>query len=188
MKKEGVMIKETEINRARICSDVTFKAIFLREKELLLKMIYDITNISETMQYEEIITGYELEPYKLNGKVNKSDMLIKINNRYFINVEINFGHQRNVIYRNVIQLFKIYIQIGESGMTDNELSLRKVGQVNFNTFSNSNNKELQRGYIRDDEGNMFSDLLDIWSVDIEKSYKSLYNNTNEGRILPKVVK
>jgi len=182
------MIKEIDISKVRVCSDVIFKAIFLREKELLLKMIYDITDISETMLYEEIITGYELEPYKLNGKVNKSDMLIKINDRYFINIEINFRHQKNVLVRNMIQLFKICGQVGESGMTNSDISLRKVGQINFNTFSNSNNKELQKCYIRDEEGNTVSDLLNIWNIDIEKCYKTLYNNVERKEKLPKVVK
>ena len=44
----------------------------------------------------------------------------------------------------MIQLFRIYGQVLESGMTDNELSLIKVGQLNFNTFSNSNDKVLER--------------------------------------------
>lgn len=182
------MIKEIDVSKIRICSDVIFKTVFLREKELLLKMIYDITDISETMQYEEIITGYELEPYKLNGKVNKSDVLIKINDRYFINIEVNFNHQRNVLVRNMIQLFKICGQVGESGISNSEITLRKVGQVNFNTFSNSNNKEYQRGYIRDDDGNSLSELLHIWNIDIEKCYKSLYNYSDKREKLPKVVR
>lgn len=172
----------------KVCSDVIFKAIFLREKEILLKMIYDITDISETMHYEEILTGYELEPYKINGKVNKSDMLIKINNRYFINIEVNFKHQKNVLYRNMIQLFRICGQVVESGMTDNELTLKKVGQLNFNTFSNSNNKVLERGYYTNEEGNVLNDLLNIWNIDIVKCYKTLYNNVEREEKLPKVVK
>lgn len=172
----------------KVCSDVIFKAIFLREKEILLKMIYDITDISETMHYEEVLTGYELEPYKVNGKVNKSDMLIKINNRYFINIEVNFKHQKNVLYRNMIQLFRICGQVVESGMTDNELTLKKVGQLNFNTFSNSNNKVLERGYYTNEEGNVLNDLLNIWNIDIVKCYKTLYNNVEREEKLPKVVK
>ena len=177
-----------ERNNIKLCHDVIFKGIFLREKELLLKMIYDITNITETMQYEEILTGYELEPYKVNGKVNKSDMLIKINDRYFINVELNYKHQKNVLVRNMIQLFRICGQVLESGMTDNELSLIKVGQLNFNTFSNSNDKVLERVFYTNEEGEIISNLLNIWNIDIEKCYKTLYNNSESEEKLPKVVK
>ena len=177
-----------ERNNIKLCHDVIFKGLFLREKELLIKMIYDITNITETMQYEEIITGYELEPYKVNGKVNKSDMLIKINDRYFINVELNYKHQKNVLVRNMIQLFRICGQVLESGMTDNELSLIKVGQLNFNTFSNSNDKVLERVFYTNEEGDVISNLLNIWNIDIEKCYKTLYNNSESEEKLPKVVK
>ena len=182
------MIVETTRKEMKVCSDVIFKAIFLREKEILLKMIYDITDISETMHYEEVLTGYELEPYKVNGKVNKSDMLIKINNRYFINIEVNFKHQKNVLYRNMIQLFRICGQVVESGMTDNELTLKKVGQLNFNTFSNSNNKVLERGYYTNEEGNVLNDLLNIWNIDIVKCYKKVYNNIEYVQKLPKTVR
>ena len=51
----------TEIDNKRtirLCGDVIFKSVFLKEKDILLKMIYDITNIKETSSYEEIIQEY----------------------------------------------------------------------------------------------------------------------------------
>ena len=96
-----IVMKENE-KVMRLCTDVMFKAVFLREKDILLKMIYDITNISETMHYEEVLTGYELEPYKIKGKVNKSDMLIKLGKNYFVNLEINYKHESDVLFRNMI--------------------------------------------------------------------------------------
>lgn len=164
-------ITESEVNKnvIRLCNDVIFKAIFLREKDILLKMIYDITNISETRHYEEVLTGYELEPYKKNGKVNKSDMLIKLGRNYFVNLEINYKHESDVLFRNIIQLFRICIQITESGMTDKELSQKEVGQLNFNTFSNTNNKEVEKGFYSNEEGNTLNNLLIFWNI--VKCYK-----------------
>ena len=52
----------------------------------------------------------------------------------------------------MMQLFRIGIQITESGMTDKELSKKHIGQLNFNTFSNNNNKEILKGYYQDEEG------------------------------------
>ena len=180
------MIKE--LNEVKICNDVIFKAIFLREKEILLKMIYDITNISETKLYEEVITGYELEPYNVNGKVNKSDMLVKIGDNYFVNLEINYRHEKNVLFRNMIQLFRISIQITESGMTDNELSKKEIAQLNFNTFSNINDKEVHKGYYSDEDGNILNNLLTFWNIDIVKSYEKVYNNIECVQKLPKAVR
>ena len=49
-----------ENNRTiRLCGDVIFKSVFLKENDILLKMIYDITDIKETSSYEEIIPGYD---------------------------------------------------------------------------------------------------------------------------------
>lgn len=178
--------KEKEV--IRLCGDVIFKAIFLREKEVLLKMIYDITDISETMHFEEVLTGYELEPYKLNGKVNRSDMLVKLGNTYYLNIELNYQHESNVMYRNMIQLFRICGQITESGMADKDVSLKKVGQLNFNTFANSNNKEIQRGMYADDDGKLINNFLTFWNIDIVKCYKKVYNNIKEVQKLPKAVR
>lgn len=180
--------KRNNQKEIKVCGDVIFKAIFLREKEILLRMIYDITDISETMHFEEILTGYELEPYKLNGKVNKSDMLVKLGNNYFLNIELNYQHETNVMYRNMIQLFRICGQITESGMTDKEVSLKKVGQLNFNTFSNSNNREIQKGMYTDEDGELISDLLTFWNVDIVKCYKKVYNSIVDVQKLPKPIR
>lgn len=182
-------MKEKENKKIiRLCGDVIFKSIFLKEKDILLKMIYDITNIKETSSYEEIIPGYELESYKIDGKINRCDLLVKIGNKYFINIELNYLHEKNVLYRNMIQLFRISIQITESGMTDKELSNKHIGQLNFNTFSNNNNKEILKGYYQDDEGNKLNDLLTFWNIDIVKCYKKVYNNIENVQKLPKEVR
>jgi hypothetical protein len=102
MRKEVYMTK-IENNRIIIlCWDVIFKSVFLKEKDILLKMIYDITNIKETSSYEEIIQGYELDTSKIDDKVNRCDLLVKIGDKYFINVELNYLHEKSVLYRNMM--------------------------------------------------------------------------------------
>ena len=103
------MIKIKDNRIIRLCGDVIFKSVFLKEKDILLKMIYDITGIKETSSYEEIIPGYELEVGNINGKVNRCDLLVKIGNKYFINIELNYLHEKSVLYRNMMQLFRISI-------------------------------------------------------------------------------
>ena len=68
------------------------------------------------------------------------------------------------------------------------VKLIKVGQLNFNTFSNSNDKVLERVFYTNEEGDVISNLLNIWNIDIEKCYKTLYNNSESEEKLPKVVK
>ena len=182
------MINKKDNRIIRLCGDVIFKSIFLREKDILLKMIYDITGIKGTSSYEEIIPGYELESGKIDGKVNRCDLLVRIGDNYFINVELNYLHEKSVLYRNMMQLFRISIQITESGMTDKELSNKRIGQLNFNTFSNNNNKEVLKGYYQDEDGNKLNDLLTFWNIDIVKCYKKVYNNIEDVQKLPKAVR
>lgn len=168
-------------DKIKICNDVMFKSIFLRQRDALITMIYDITGINEKINKDEIITGYELEPYTVKGKVNRSDMLVRIGNDNYLNVEINYKHERNITARNMIQLFRITNQVVESGMTDKELSLKMVGQLNLNTFRNLNNKIIQIGAYADlDTGRELDyGVIKIWNLDIEKCYKKLYNNTEK---------
>ena len=182
------MTKRQNKRIIRVCGDVIFKSIFLKEKDTLLKMVYDITGIKETSSYEEIIPGYELETSKMDGKVNRCDLLVKIGDKYFINVELNYLHEKSVLYRNMMQLFRISIQISESGMTDKDLSKKHIAQLNFNTFSNNNNKEILKGYYQDEEGNKLNDLLTFWNIDIVKCYKKVYNNIENVHKLPKAVR
>lgn len=175
--------------KIRLCHDTIFKSVFLREKRALLQAIYDITKLNEVMSFEEVITGYELESYRLNGKINKSDMLVKLGKNYYLNIEVNYRHEKDVIYRNSLQLFRICAQITESGLNDKELSYKKVGQLNFNTFSNNNNKELQKGVYADDiSGDIINDMVTFWNLDIVKCYKRVYNNIKEAYKLPKEVR
>ena len=54
-------------------------------------MIQDITGIDKKLNKDKIITGYELEPYIIKGKVNKSDMLVSIGKNNYLNIEINYN-------------------------------------------------------------------------------------------------
>ena len=56
-------------------------------------------------------------------------------------------------------------------MTDKELSRKEVAQLNFNTFSNTNNKEIERGFYSNEEGEALNNLLNFWNIDIVKCYK-----------------
>ena len=76
-------------DKIKICNDVMFKSIFLRQRDALITMIYDITGINEKINKDEIITGYELEPYTVKGKVNRSDMLIGIDRK---STRLNSSH------------------------------------------------------------------------------------------------
>lgn len=87
-----------------------------------------------------------------------------------------------------MQLFRISIQITESGMIDKELSNKHIGQLNFNTFSNNNNREVLKGYYQDEEGNKLNDLLTFWNIDIVKCYRKVYNDIEDVQKLPKEVR
>ncbi len=178
-------------NKRLLCSDVSFKSIFLREHYALIKLITIITHYKEFNKIKEIIPGYEVEPYYLNGKVNKSDMIVKLDNKNFINIEVNYRHEKTVLARNMIQVFRIFGGVEESGMGDKELVKLKVAQININTFSNSNGKIIEKGFFMNSEGKkmeIISDMVTFWNLDIVKCHKILYNNIDKIDKLPILVR
>ena len=67
----------------------TFKAVFRKRQEVLIKMIKDIFDIKEDYNNPLYIAGYESVPLTNNGKTYKSDILIKLSDNTYISVEMN---------------------------------------------------------------------------------------------------
>ena len=176
---------EKENRIYRICDDEIFKYLFIYENNILYKMIMDITG--KKIDKGEIVPGYEVEPYILNGKTNRSDMLIKINKDYYINIEINYMHAKHVLSRNYLQLSRIFSQIVKEGASDKEISKKKIIQINFNTFTNTNKKEIEKGIYTDEITGIKLDYsCEIWNLDIALCYDMMYNKDVEN--LPKWVR
>ncbi len=126
--------------------DTIFKAVFIEEKEVLLKIVKDILDIKEDVSIErvEVMPGYELEPLSKNNKTYKTDVLIKLNDNSYVNIEINKRNNKDILSRNVLQVSRIYSKIVEKGANSNELSSKVVKQLNLNTFSTYSGKPMEK--------------------------------------------
>ena len=172
--------------RPRLCFDTVFKNLFIYNSDILEKMINDITS-SNDYQIDNIVPGYEVEPYRYKGKTNKSDMLIKVNDNNYINIEVNYHHEKSVLYRNNLQLYRIFAQLIDAGMEDVDIAKYKICQLNFNTFRNENKKEIEKGiYVDEITGSKLNDMATIWNLDIARCYNMLYNKNIKN--LPKWVR
>ena len=60
--------------------DVIFKAVFMKEKDVLLQMIKDILEIDNDIKIEDtmVMPGFEVEPFNALKKTFKTDILIKL--------------------------------------------------------------------------------------------------------------
>lgn len=120
----------------KLSYDTLFKAVFIREQRVLLKMIKDILNIQDDVDIKdiEVLPGYEVEPLSKEKKTFKTDLLIKLDDNTFINLEINRYGGEDILSRNILQVSRIYSQIINRGTKIEEMSKKILKQLNFNTF------------------------------------------------------
>ena len=118
-----------------LTSDVVFKAVFLRNENVLIKLIKDIFDILEIDKPFTII-GFETLSYKKDGKTYRGDILIKLSDYSYVLVEMNHQTDPDVIDRNMVNLTRIHSQMLERGEGDSELKKYRLRGINFNNFRN----------------------------------------------------
>ena len=166
----------------KLSYDVMFKAVFMREKKILLKMIKDILDIKEDISIEtvEIMPGYEVEPLSQNKRTFKTDLLIKLNDDTYVNLEINRRSNDDILYRNVLQLSRIYSEVINEGSDLVEISKKMLRELNFNTFKTYSGKPVENIALCEVEsGKVINMLFNICNIDIELSRNIMYNKNIE---------
>lgn len=186
-KEEVERVKEKKGKTKSLLSDVIFKAVFLNEPDILVKMIKDIFNINEDINNPLVISGYESVPDSLYGKTFKSDLLIKLSDNSYVLLEMNNKSKKGVLDRNLIQLFRVHGQILPKGIKYEEINKYEVRGLNLNYKVGKRkvekiNKDEER-YVMDKfafcdivTGAVASNIITLCNLDIEKSYELVYNN------------
>ena len=97
-----------------------------------------------------------------------------------LNIEINKSKYIGLTERNMTYSFKIFYEHFKVGDNYQEFHKYTLLQVNFNHFSNDNDKTINRYYIinMDDITNKLSNNFSIMNIDIEKCKELVYNSSN----------
>ncbi len=129
----------------------------------------------------DIINNEKLRKNR-SDKQQERDVLLRIelhSEHHFINLEANlFGYNQELINRNTSYLSDIYS--GQLDESEDYSLLKPVIQINFNKpikkISSSNlYKPIDIYLLRNEEGNVLTDIIKIINVDIVKCYKLWYN-------------
>ena len=161
-----------------------FKAVFSNNKVILSKLVQAILEYYkidiDIKDKELIIRNNELLLDNYRDKQLICDYIIKINDNLDINIEINRFNYVGLVERNLAYSFKIFYGHFKAGDNYKEFNKYNVLQVNFNHFSNYNNKSVNKYYILnlDDFTNKLTSNFSIMSIDIEKCFHLVYNNNN----------
>ena len=166
--------------------DTVFKAVFIKEQQILLKMLKDIFNISDIEDTFTMI-GYETPPSKFGGKTYRGDILVRLSDKSYILIEMNYSNDYTAIDRNLVQLTRIHNQILKEGETDIELSQYRLRGLNFNNFRNKTENPIENYAICNlDNNEIATRIYTFCNIDIEKCKELVYDVNVEK--LPKAVR
>ena len=182
--EEALSIKPEKGETLPTYYDVIFKAVFIRNQSILLKMIKRMFHIEEDINNPIAIIGYESVPIVYNGKTFKSDLLVKLSDESYVVIEMNNNSKLGVIDRNLIQLFRVHSQILKKGEIYNKLKDYRIRGINFNYMIEEldNNEVDKYAFCNVRTGEIASDLITYVNIDVEKCYNLVYNNIEKAPI------
>ena len=160
-----------------------FKAVFSNNKQVLSKLIeaiLDYLKLNIDIKNKELILkNTELS---INNHLDKQlicDYIINLNEYTDLNIEINKTFYPGLTERNMTYSFKIYYEHFKTGDKNVEYNKFNLLQVNFNNFSNPNNKTINKFFLidTDDLTNVLSKNLLIINIDIASCFNLAYNRT-----------
>ena len=138
--------KEPKGKTKLLISDVIFKAVFNREPDILLKMMKDIFDIEEEIEMAVdpfVFSGLESNASTKSGKTYRGDMAVRLSDKSYIIIEMNYRKDKNAIDRNMIHLIRVHSQILKSGTPDSELKKYRIRGLNLNNFYNDIDKPIE---------------------------------------------
>ena len=161
-----------------------FKTVFSNNKIVLSKLVQAILEYYQididVKDKELIIRNNELLLDNYKDKQLICDYIIKLDDDTDLNIEINKSKYIGLTERNMTYSFKIFYEHFKVGDNYQEFHKYTLLQVNFNHFSNDNDKTINRYYIinMDDITNKLSNNFSIMNIDIEKCKELVYNSSN----------
>ena len=155
--------KLNELSLPFLMFDISIKAIFIDEVNILAKMVADITGIDyKLLEDNVILETNELPVSRRNEKAKKCDFILKINEDNIINLEINTSYYPEVVIKNLSYLFGIYSRNTKKGENYNENIL--IRQINLNCYDNEKDKVLSKYTLLEEETHkLYSNSISIFA-------------------------
>lgn len=155
--------------------DVMFKAVFMRNKDVLLKMIKDLFEVEDSYAPVTVV-GFETVPSNKSGKTYRSDLLVILSDKSYVLIEMNNSNGIEAIDRNLVQLVRIHGQVLKSGTSDTELKDYRLRGINFNNFRNNTGKPIDTfAFCNIGTGKIVSFIYSFCNVDIVKCRELVYD-------------
>ena len=182
IKCKDINKKLNELILPFLCYDITIKAVFVDEVNILAKMVSDITGIDYKLLEDNVILETNELPISRNKeKAKKCDFILKINEDNILNLEINTSYYPEVVIKNLSYLFGIYSRSAKKGESYNENIL--IRQVNLNCYDNEKDKVLAKYTLLEEESHkLYSNSVAIFDLNVAKCNQVYYNLSKKEEI------
>ena len=166
--------------------DKAFKAVFIKEEDILIKMIRDIFEVNEKSRPFTMV-GFETVPPTEDGKTYRGDILIKLSDKSYVSIEMNSVFKEDIFNRNFIHLIRVHNQVLKEGESNKEISMYRMRQLNLNLKDTFDDQVVSRyAFCNMDNNKVASLIYTICNINIAKGEELLYNI--DVRDLPKAVR
>ena len=157
---------DQELKLVPLTYDFTFKKVFKNNPTYMKEFIYTMLPFLNLENYKVRFLDSELTKEKKERK-KTVDILISLDDKIYIDIEMNRSKFQNIYLRNLEYLKKLSTMLWQQGEDIQNLKEKKVIQINLNANEKENAPDdiiascgLLTGYIYDVNGLVFSKNLE----------------------------
>ena len=131
---------DKNITLINLTYDITFKSVFQRNKHLLKDYLYSLLNIKSSKLF---FLNSELYKENKNEYHKIIDLYLSLDNKIFVDIELNKIPFEIVMERNNLYLNKLSSMLLETGENIKKLKQYHLYQINLNAHQSDINKKKQ---------------------------------------------
>ena len=153
----------------------SFASIYSKE---LVDFIIDLCELNIECNNYNLINN-EITTFYEDDKLMVTDLLYKLNDSTFLNIELNTSKSKYLMYKNLLYIYKIILNEQNKGKKYKDII---VIQVNFDLYSFKNMDKVKNviKVINKDNLKEYLNTFTIFHFELDKAWNNEYNVSEEG--------
>ena len=153
----------------------SFANIYSKE---LVDFIIDLCELNIECNNYNLINN-EITTFYEDDKLMVSDLLYKLNDSTFLNIELNTSKSKYLMYKNLLYIYKIILNEQNKGKKYKDII---VIQVNFDLYSFKDMDKVKNviKVINKDNLKEYLNTFTIFHFELDKAWKNEYNVSEKG--------
>ena len=153
----------------------SFANIYSKE---LVDFIIDLCELNIECNNYNLINN-EITTFYEDDKLMVTDLVYKLNDNTFLNIELNTSKSKYLMYKNLLYIYKIILNEQNKGKKYKDVT---VIQVNFDLYSFKNMDKVKNviKVMNKDNLKEYLNTFTIYHFELDKAWNNEYNVSEEG--------